>query len=112
MRLDRDKTYLGDILDAIRRIESYVSGVEKERFLEHLMMQDAVMRQIEIIGEASNQISSEFQHKHDQLPWSQMRAMRNKIIHDYRGVNVQIIWETTQNDLPLLKEQIGKFLGE
>jgi len=105
-------TYLGDILDSIERIESYTAGVSKENFLENFMMQDAVMRQIEIIGEASNSISAEFQEKYEQLPWSQMRAIRNKIVHDYRGINLQIIWETVQNDLPALEEQVREILGE
>jgi Uncharacterized conserved protein len=59
--------------------------VDKEDFLENHMMQDAVMHQIEIIGEASNNVSDEFQEKHPELPWTFMRAIRNKIIHDYRG---------------------------
>jgi uncharacterized protein with HEPN domain len=112
MNLDRDRTYLGDILDSIHRIESYLNNVSKESFLENLMMQDAVMRQIEIIGEASSNVSDEFQEKHEHLPWSQMRAIRNKIVHDYRGINVQIIWDTAKQDLPILKEQVSKFLGE
>lgn len=112
MNLDRDRTYLGDILDSIHRIESYLNNVSKESFLENLMMQDAVMRQIEIIGEASNNVSDEFQEKHEHLPWAQMRAIRNKIVHDYRGINVQIIWDTAKQDLPILKEQVSKFLGE
>lgn len=103
---------LGDVLDAIQRVESYVRGVKKQAFLENLMMQDAVMHQIGIIGEASNDISDEFQEKHLNLPWMQMRAIRNKIVHDYRGINLQIIWETVQNDLPALKEQVRKILGE
>ncbi|KXK13530.1 MAG: hypothetical protein UZ14_CFX002001609 [Chloroflexi bacterium OLB14] len=108
----RDKTYLGDILDSIRRIEGYIHKVNKKAFLENLMMQDAVMRQIEIIGEASNNVSAEFQEKYDHLPWSQMRAIRNKIVHDYRGINIEIIWDTVKKDLPILKEQVSKFLGE
>ena len=103
---------LGDVLDAIQRVESYVRGVKKQAFLENLMMQDAVMHQIGIIGEASNDISDEFQEKHLNLPWMQMRAIRNKIVHDYRGINLHIIWETVQNDLPALKEQVRKILGE
>jgi len=112
MRRSRDLTYLGDILDSIQRIKSYTAGVSKENFLENFMMQDAVMRQIEIIGEASNSISDEFQDEYEQLPWSQMRTIRNKIVHDYRGINLNIIWETVQNDLPELKEQVRGILGE
>ena len=112
MKRNDDLALLGDVLDAILRIESYVDGVNKESFLENLMMQDAVMHQIEIVGEASNDISDEFQEKHSDLPWMQMRAIRNKIVHDYRGINLNIIWETVQNDLPSLKEQVRKILGE
>jgi uncharacterized protein with HEPN domain len=112
MRQDRDVTYLGDILDSIQRIEAYTKGVSKDSFLENLMMQDALMRQIEIIGEASNNISNDFREKFSTLPWSQMRAIRNKIVHDYRGINLHIIWETVQNDLPALKKQIRRILEE
>ena len=112
MKKSDDLALLGDVLDAIQRVESYVRGVKKQAFLENLMMQDAVMHQIGIICEASNDISEEFQEKHLNLPWMQMRAIRNKIVHDYRGINLQIIWETVQNDLPALKEQVRKILGE
>jgi uncharacterized protein with HEPN domain len=70
------------------------------------------MRQIEIIGEASNSISSEFQEQNDHLPWSEMRAIRNRIVHDYRGINLEIIWDTVKKDLPALKKKVRKFLGE
>ena len=112
MRLNRDLTYLGDVLDSIQRIESYTVGVSKESFLENFMMQDALMRQIKIIGEASNGISNDFQEQHENLPWSQMRAIRNKIVHDYRGINLHVIWETVQNDLPALKKQVQNILNE
>ena len=112
MKRSDDLALMGDVLDAIRRIESYTRGVYKETFLENLMMQDAVMHQIEIIGEASNGVSDEFQEEHPELPWMQMRAIRNKIVHDYRGVNLQVIWDTVRNDLPALKSQVQKLLGE
>ena len=89
-----------------------MQGVDKESFLENLMMQDAVMHQIEIVGEASNRISDGFQEQHLNLPWMQMRAIRNKIVHDYRGINLQIIWDTVKNDLPALKAQVQKLLDE
>ena len=104
MKQNRDAIYLGDILDAIRRIESYTAGVKKKEFIEHFMMQDAVMRQIEII--------EEFQEQHSELPWFQMRGIRNKIVHDYRGINLQVIWDTVKNDLPMLKKQVQGILGE
>ena len=112
MRRNNDLTYLGDILDAIQRIESYTNQVTKQEFLENFMMQDAAMLQIEIIGEATNSISEEFQEKHDEIPWMQMRALRNRIVHDYRGINLNVIWDTVQNDLPALKRQVQEILGE
>lgn len=112
MKKADDRTLLGDILDAIDRIETYTHGIHKEEFLENLMMQDAVMHQIEIIGEGSNDISEEFREKHASLPWMQMRAIRNKILHDYRGINLQIIWDTVKTDLPMLKTQVRSLLGE
>jgi len=70
------------------------------------------MHQIEVIGEASNNVSDEFQEKHSELPWMQMRAIRNKIVHDYRELNLDVIWDTARNDLPALKTQIQKLLDE
>jgi uncharacterized protein with HEPN domain len=75
MKKTDDLTLLGDILDSIKRIESYTHTTNKEEFFENLMMQDAVMHQIEIIGEASNGISEEFRETHPSLPWLQMRAI-------------------------------------
>jgi uncharacterized protein with HEPN domain len=112
MRRNSDLTYLGDILDAIQRIEGYTTHVKKAEFFENLMMQDAVMLQIEIIGEAANSVSDEFQEKHDNLPWAEMRALRNRIVHDYRGINLNVVWDTVQNDLPALKRQVQDILGE
>jgi len=112
MKQSDDLALVGDVLDSIRRIENYTMGVGKESFLENFMMQDAVMYQIEIIGESSNSISDEFQDKHSHLPWMQMRAIRNKIVNDYRGINLHIIWDTVNNDLPALKIQIEKLLGQ
>ncbi|MFZ1041424.1 MAG: DUF86 domain-containing protein [Anaerolineales bacterium] len=99
-------------MDAIKRIEDYLRGVSKDAFLKNLMMQDAMMHQIEIIGEASNNVYDEFQDQYPELPWMQMRAIRNKIVHDYPELNLDVIWDTAQNDLPALKAQIQKVLGE
>jgi uncharacterized protein with HEPN domain len=112
MRKYDDSTRLGHIFDAICAIEKYVSGVDKPAFLANGMMQDAVMRQIEIVGEAARLISDELQEKHPELPWSEMRAIRNKIVHDYLEVNADVIWDTAQTDLPALKAQIEKLLGK
>ena len=112
MKSKLDLTYLGDVLDAIKQIEDYLRDITKDSFLQNHMMQDAVMHQIEIIGEASNSVSDEFQDQHPELPWMQMRAIRNKIVHDYREINLDVIWDTVRNDLPMLEKQVRKVLGE
>ncbi len=112
MKRRDDFVYLGDVLDAIVLIEGYIGKVNEKDFLQNHMMQDAVMHQIEVIGEASNSVSDEFQDKHPELPWMQMRAIRNKIVHDYREINLDIVWDTVKNNLPALKKQIQKLLGE
>jgi uncharacterized protein with HEPN domain len=111
MKRNDDLLLLNDVLDAIGRIELYMLGVSKDTFFDHLMMQDAVMYQIEIIGEASNHISDKFQGEHPELPWMEMRAIRNKIVHDYRGIELEIIWDTVKNNLPGLKTQVKRLLG-
>lgn len=112
MRKLDDVARLGHIYDAICTIEKYTAGVDKSAFLANGMMQDAIMRQIEIIGEAAGRLSSELQEKHPGLPWLEMRAIRNKIVHDYLEINTDIIWDTVKNDLPALRIQIQKLLGE
>jgi uncharacterized protein with HEPN domain len=111
MKKKDDATRLGHVFDAICRIEEYTRGVDKTAFGNNGMMQDAVMRQIEIIGEASRNISDEFQEAHPELPWLQMRGIRNKIVHDYLEINQDVIWDTVQNDLPMLKTLVERLLA-
>ena len=107
-----DTARLGHIYDAICQIESYVKEVDKSTFLANNMMQDAVVRQLEIIGEAARNVSDELTEKHPELPWFEMRAIRNKIVHDYLEINTEIIWDTVKNDLQVLKPLIVKLLGD
>ena len=107
--------YLGHILQAIDRIKRYTAGFDETDFLknENEMAQDAVIRNIEIIGEASNRIKKmapEFVAKHADLPWLDMYDMRNKVSHYYEGVDFQIVWETARNDLPVLHQQVTQTL--
>ena len=106
MRQNRDLTYLGDILDSIQRIESYTADVSKNKFIENFMMQDAVMRQIEIIGEAVRHISKDIRKSYPEVPWQDVAGMRDKLIHGYFGVDIEKVWDTAQEDLPVLKQQV------
>jgi uncharacterized protein with HEPN domain len=94
--------YLGHILEAIERIEEYVADMDETAFLASKLVQDAVIRNIEIIGEASNNIlrfAPAFAAQHDQIPWLVMYAMRNRVSHGYDKVDFEMVWKTIQNDL-------------
>jgi uncharacterized protein with HEPN domain len=105
-----DTVYLHHILDAIDLIEGYTKGMTENEFLSNSMAHDAVIRQIEIIGEAARNVSDEFQEKYPRLPWAKMIGIRNKIIHEYFNVNFAIVWDTVKEDLPILKKSIKKIL--
>lgn len=106
--------YLGHILEAIERIEEYVSDMDETAFLTSKLVQDAVIRNIEIIGEASNNIlraDPAFAARHDDIPWQVMYAMRNRVSHGYDEVDFEIIWKTIHRELPGLYAQIRKLNG-
>ncbi|MCX6739500.1 MAG: DUF86 domain-containing protein [Candidatus Parcubacteria bacterium] len=105
-----DNVYLQHIKDAINKIEQYLEGYSYEQFLEDSKTVDAVIREVSIIGEASNNISKEFQMKHSELPWRRMVGMRNRLIHEYFGVSEESVWSTAKDDLPPLKKQIEEIL--
>ena len=112
MRKPDDRGRLQDILDAIKRIQSYQRGSDEKKFADDLMRQDAIIRQIEILGEAARNVSAEYQEQHQHIPWSLMIGMRNKIAHDYSDIDIPEIWRTAKNDIPKLKKAISKLLKE
>lgn len=105
-RQRRDRTYLHHILDAIGRIESYLADVNQERFLGTPLVQDAVIRQLEIIGEATKRLSDEARSASPEIPWRKVAGMRDKLTHDYIGTDLNAVWATTQSDLGPLREGV------
>ena|ERR1700744_1328123 len=101
-----DQVYLKDILESIEMILSYTEHKTEFGFLNDIMLQDAVIRRFEIIGEASAQISTAFKADAPQIQWRLMKEMRNKLAHEYFGVSVVTVYSTIKQDLPLLKQQI------
>ena len=95
--------YIKHILEAIEKIESYIDGVNFEDFSNNSMLFDAVVRELEIIGEAANRITEEFQKEHANVPWRKVIGMRNKLIHEYFEVNKKVVWLTCKEDLFELK---------
>ena len=97
-----DLVYLRHILDAIADIREFVGNMTKESFLKNKPIKYAVVRGIEIIGEASKNLSKEFKEKHKAVPWQDISSMRNKLIHNYPGVDYDIVWEVVQKDIDAL----------
>lgn len=91
---------IGDILSSITAIETYVKGMSYEDFIADRRTVDAVIRNLIIIGEASSRVPEEVVLNHPEIPWNEMRAMRNFVVHEYFGVSDKILWETVQADLP------------
>lgn len=100
--------YLQDILDSIEKIKEYTNGLTFTEFSENEEKIDAVVRNFEIIGEAARNIPQEFADKYPDLPIEKMVSMRNKVLHEYFGVDEEIIWKTIQEDFPELKKQLLK----
>jgi uncharacterized protein with HEPN domain len=100
--------YFQDILDSIEDIENFVSGLEFEEFINDRKSVNAVVRSLEIIGEATKNIPSEIRDKYSDIQWKKMAGMRDKLIHEYSGVNLAIVWETIKQDIPPLKPKIQK----
>jgi uncharacterized protein with HEPN domain len=105
-----DSVYLRHILDAIEQIESYLDGISVDQFQKTKLIQDGVLRQLEIMGEASRNLSDDIRQDHPEVPWRQIVGLRNRVIHAYFSVNTEIIWEITQDDLPSIKENVTSIL--
>ena len=104
-----DEIRLKHVLDAIEEIEKYLLKVDFPIFVENSMMRFACIKQMEIIGEASNHISDELKSKFTDIEWAQIVGMRNVFAHEYFGIDSSLVWEIIKNDIPDLKEKI-KFI--
>ncbi len=109
--MQRDEEYLLDILEAAKLALAYVDKKSREEFFNDTQCQDAVIRRLEIIGEAARRISEETRATFPDLPWSDMVGMRNVIIHEYDDVDIFIIWETVHNDIPKLIDSLEKIVA-
>ena len=110
--MKKDEAFLKHILDAISDIEKFSKSVAKAEFLANKEKQYAVLRALEIMGEASKNLSEQFKQKHSEVPLKDVAGMRDKLIHGYFGVKLELVWETIRDELPKLKRQILGILNE
>ena len=103
-----DKDFLLDIQEAIRRIKSYTHEMRYEEFLTDTRTQDAVIRNLEIIGEATKKLSIELRNRHPNVPWKEIAGTRDRLIHNYFGVDIEIVWQIVITELSDLALQITK----
>ena len=104
--------YLEDIISSIQQIETYVAhaNMSYEEFIENTQVQDAVLRRLEIIGEAAKRLESDFREKYDKIPWRQMSGLRDVLIHDYDQVDLDQVWQVIKVDIPVLKERLKEIV--
>jgi uncharacterized protein with HEPN domain len=105
-----DGDFLNDIREAARRIKAYTAAMTYDQFLADIKTQDAVVRNLEIIGEATKGISSALRAKYPEMPWKGMTGIRDKLIHHYFGVNLDIVWDVVTVELPALERQVEGIL--
>ena len=101
---------LNDIKEAIRRIEVYIKEISYEEFLKDIKTQDAVVRNLEIIGEATKNISDDLKKDYTQIPWKKLTGIRDRLIHHYFGINYDIVWVVAKEELPEIILQIENLL--
>lgn len=102
---------LQHVLESIEWIEKDVKSFSEDEFFEDVPIQDAVVRRIEIIGEAVRNLPSDFKQANPETPWQDIADMRNKLIHEYFDVDLELVWEVVKNDLPPFKEQVKELLN-
>jgi len=105
------KIFLQHILESIKRIEEFTKNISKEDFLKSTETQDAVIRRLEIIGEATKNLPEKFTQKYPEIPWNELARLRDKLIHGYFGVDLNLTFEIVKKDLPQLKKQISKIVN-
>lgn len=101
-----DATYVRHILEAIRRIRTYTAEGESQ-FMADTRTQDAVLRNLQILGEAAKKVSPKMLGEHPEVPWRSMAGLRDRVVHDYFGVSLTIVWDVVENHLPAIEKSLA-----
>ncbi len=109
--MDRDPAALSDMLISARLVRNYVESTALSEFLQDTKLQDSVVRRLEIIGEAASRVPAEFRERHPTLPWRDMIDMRNRLIHGYDDVDMDLVWDTVQRHIPHLVSRLESLLS-
>lgn len=104
------KVYLEDILESISQIEKYTKKIAQNKFNKNVQLQDAVLRRLEIIGEAVKNIPEDFRNLYPKIPWKKIAGMRDILIHEYSGVDLKRVWKVVKEDLIDLKKNISEII--
>jgi len=102
--------YLEDMLDSMKRIQTYIEGLDYEEFHKNSLVSDAVIRNFEVLGEASKNVPEEIKAKYPDIPWKEMYGLRNLVTHAYFGVDYEILWEIAKNHLPANRTELKKII--
>lgn len=108
--MQRDHAYLLDMLLAAQRAAQHVTGALEEQFVSSLLHQDAVIRELEVIGEAARKLSEETKTEHPDIDWAGIIGMRHRLVHDYRNIRVDIVWHVVTHEVPQLIRDLEKIV--
>ena len=106
-----DRLYLIHISESIDKIESYTAGLDFEEFEKQNLVQDAVLRNLQVFAESTQRLSDDFKMRHPEIEWYKIAGLRNILVHDYLGIDLETVWAAVKNKLPDLKEVIRASLG-
>ncbi|MGM0945149.1 MAG: HepT-like ribonuclease domain-containing protein [Bacteroidota bacterium] len=110
--MKKEEIYLLHILQCIEKIEAYTITLNEDAFLANPMVQDAVIRNFEVIGEATKNLSKEFRQKHAEIEWRKIAGLRDKLIHDYIGVDLWAVWALVEKIIPQFKKQVQEIMNK